>query len=79
RTLQKELSLPIRKQDKEIDYIPTQYLSEFIKSIGYEGVEFQSSLYSAGHNLAVFDSSKFDCKKVDVYEIQNIEFEYGLV
>jgi hypothetical protein len=35
QTLQKELSLPIRKRDKALDYIPTQYIfiSEFIKSI----------------------------------------------
>jgi hypothetical protein len=40
--LEKELSKPIRRQDSELDYLPTQYLCEFIKSIGFDGVEFRS-------------------------------------
>lgn len=75
-TLQKELSLPIRKRDKEIDYLPTQYLSEFIKSIGYDGVEFQSSLNSDGYNLAIFNPEKFKCVKTFMYEIENINLNY---
>lgn len=78
RTLQKELSLPIRRLDKEIDYLPTQYLSEFIKSIGFDGVEFQSSLYSNGYNLAIFQPEKFECLKVKVYEIKDIKLQYNL-
>ncbi len=75
-TLQRELSLPIRKLDKEIDYLPTQYLSEFIKSIGYDGVEFQSSLDSKGYNLAVFNPDKFKCVKTSIYEIENIDLKH---
>ncbi len=75
-TLQKELALPIRKLDKEIDYLPTQYLSEFIKSIGYEGVKFQSSLHSDGYNLAIFNSEKFECIKAEIYEIEGIELNH---
>lgn len=76
KTLQKELSLPIRRLDKEIDYIPTQYLSEFIKSIGFDGVEFQSSLYSRGYNLAIFYPDKFECINADVYEIESIDLKH---
>jgi hypothetical protein len=76
KTLQKELSLPIRKLDKEIDYLPTQYLSEFIKSIGYDGVEFQSSLHSDGYNLAIFNPDKFECIRTNIYEIESIELNH---
>jgi len=72
KTLQKELSLPIRSRDKEIDYLPTQYLSEFIKSIGFDGVEFQSSLRKEGYNLAIFNPEKFECLGVKKYEISDI-------
>mgnify|MGYP001156591331 CR=1 FL=1 len=72
KTLQKELSLPIRKLDKEIDYLPTQYLSEFIKSIGYDGIEFQSSLHPDGYNLAIFNPDKFKCIRTNIYEIESI-------
>lgn len=74
QTLQKEISLPIRKLDKQLDYIPTQYISEFIKSLGFDGVEYQSSLYSDGYNLAIFNPEKLDCRTTQVYEIENIEF-----
>jgi hypothetical protein len=76
QTLQKELSLPIRKIDKEIDYLPTQYLCEFIKSIGFDGVKFQSSLNSEGFNLAIFNTDKFECIKVSVYGIEDIELGF---
>lgn len=76
QTLQKEISLPIRKKDKTLDYIPTQYLSEFIKSLKYDGVEYKSSIYSKGHNLAIFNPDKFKCVKVSVHEIKSITLEH---
>ncbi|NIJ44188.1 hypothetical protein FHR24_000627 [Wenyingzhuangia heitensis] len=76
KTLQKEISLPIRKQDKELDYIPTQYISEYIKSLGFDGVEYQSSLDSSGYNLAIFNPQKFECIKTNVYDIHKISLDY---
>jgi hypothetical protein len=72
--LEQELSKPNRRNDIELDYLPTQYLSEFIKSIGYDGVEYQSSLYSEGYNLAIFNVEKFECINVELHEISEIKF-----
>ena len=74
-TLETNLSKPRRRSDNELDYLPTQYLSEFIKSIGFDGVEFQSSLFSGGYNLAIFTPDKFECISVDVFEIENIDLK----
>jgi hypothetical protein len=76
KTLQAEISLPIRKQDKELDYIPTQYISEYIKSLGFDGVEYQSSLDKEGYNLAIFNPKKFKCTETKVYDINNIKLDY---
>ncbi len=76
RTLQQEISLPIRKQDKALDYIPTQYISEYIKSLGFDGIEYQSSLDKDGYNLAIFNPEKFDCIETKVYDINDIELKY---
>lgn len=76
QTLQKEISLPIRKRDKQLDYIPTQYISEFIKSLGFDGVEYQSSLYKDGYNLAIFNPEKLECISTKVYTIEDIELRY---
>lgn len=75
-TIQKELSLPIRKKDKTLDYIPTQYICEYIKSLGFDGVEYQSSLYSQGYNLAIFKPKKLNCVETKVYEIEKIKLHH---
>lgn len=75
--LEQELSKPNRRNDIELDYLPTQYLSEFIKSIGYDGVEYQSSLYSEGYNLAIFNVDKFECINVVLHEISKIKFTHN--
>ena len=74
--LEEELSKPRRKNDSELDYLPTQYLSELIKSMGFDGIEFRSSLYSEGYNVAIFYPEKFKCIEVNVYDIENIKLEY---
>lgn len=74
--LEKEISKPNRRSDNEFDYLPTQYLSEFIKSLGFDGVEYKSSVNPKGYNIAVFDSDKFDCIKVQVREIEEVTFSH---
>jgi RES domain/HEPN/RES N-terminal domain 1 len=77
--LEQELSKPRRRSDNELDYLPTQYLSEFIKSMGFDGVEFQSSLFPSGYNIAIFNPTKFECIKTNVYEIENIDLTYKTI
>jgi hypothetical protein len=49
-----ELTRPVLPQAAAIDYTPSQYLCEFIKKCGYEGVIYRSSV-GEGINLALFD------------------------
>ena len=37
-------SKPITADDEYLDYIPSQYISEFIKNIGYDGIVIQKCL-----------------------------------
>ncbi len=78
-TLQQELSLPIRKKDKSLDYIPTQYICEYIKSLEFDGVEYQSSLYSSGYNLAIFNPKKLECIQTEVYEIEGMDLHHKVL
>ncbi len=68
-----DLAKPLRRQDNELDYLPTQYLCEYIKSLGYDGVEYGSSLHDGGINLVVFNDEKLTCKSVEVHEVSKIE------
>ena len=76
RKLEEELSKPRRRSDSELDYLPTQYLSELIKSMGYDGIEFESSLNKKGLNLVIFNPEKFSCIEVKLYDIENIKLSY---
>ncbi|MHA6688547.1 RES family NAD+ phosphorylase [Mesorhizobium sp. A556] len=52
-----ELTRPVLPRGAAIDYIPSQYLCEFIKKKGYDGVVYRSSV-SNGMNLALFAPDK---------------------
>lgn len=55
--LGEELTTPVLPNAAAIDYIPSQYLCEFIKKTGYDGVVYASSV-SDGVNLALFDPDR---------------------
>jgi RES domain len=49
-----ELTRPVVPQSAAFDYVPSQYLCEFIKKCGYAGVMYRSSVGN-GVNLALFN------------------------
>jgi len=73
-----EIAKPLRRSDSPLDYLPTQYITEFIKSAGYDGVEYASTLTVNGFNLAVFDESLFECTDVSVVEVNSVSYETHL-
>lgn len=70
-----EIAKPLRN-DNSLDYLPTQYISDFIRSKGYDGIEYISTLRKNGVNLAVFDSKLFRCTKTETCDIRNIAYDY---
>ncbi|MES9783334.1 RES domain-containing protein [Bacillus thuringiensis] len=81
-TLDKTLSEPVHPESSELEYIPSQYLTEFIKSLGYDGVIFKSSL-GPGENYAFFEWDKFSYKPskldviiIDYYEVNDMKYEF---
>lgn len=75
REMALEIAKPLRRSDSSLEYLPTQYISEFIKSQGYDGVEYASTLREGGYNLAVFDESLFECVGVKTVEVTKILYE----
>ncbi|MBP2161280.1 MULTISPECIES: RES family NAD+ phosphorylase [Asticcacaulis] len=69
--LGEELTRPVLPQGAAIDYIPSQYLCEFIKKRGFDGVVYRSSV-SDGINLALFDPSKAEGGEVAVYKVTKV-------
>lgn len=66
-----ELTRPVLPQAAAIDYTPSQYLCEFIKNCGYNGVIYRSSV-SNGVNLALFDPNLARCGRVDQYSVSRV-------
>lgn len=79
KRLEEELSRPVRRFDKELDYLPSQYLCEYVKSLGYDGIEYKSSLKEDGINLAIFDDSKLQIVGLRVLEINGLEMNYEVI
>ncbi len=69
-----ELTNPVSPSTASIEYIPSQYLCEFIKKIGFDGVAYRSSM-SSGVNLALFYSDKAQIGEVKVRIIESVTVE----
>ena len=52
-------------------YYVTQYISEFIKHKGFDGIKYKSSLNDNGYNVVLFDVSKDNKKNPKNYKIIN--------
>lgn len=71
-----DIAKPLRRHDSTLDYLPTQYISDFIRSRGFAGIEYKSTMNRGGYNLAIFDEGLFECRTVDVYDIRELKYEY---
>jgi hypothetical protein len=69
--LGEELTRPVLPSRAAIDYIPSQYLCEFIKKCGYDGVVYRSSV-NDGYNLALFDPTKANGGSVSCFKIKHV-------
>lgn len=61
RKIERDLSKPLTKRDSDLDYLPTQYISDFAKFLGYDGVKYLSTFDKESYNVALFDSESCDC------------------
>jgi len=66
-----ELTRPIQPSGAAIDYIPSQYLCEFIKKSGFDGVVYRSSV-SDGINLALFNPAQAIGGVVTLYNVTKV-------
>lgn len=76
--LQNVLAKPKRRGDSNLDYLPTQYICEYIKFLGYKGIKFRSTLNKSGFNLAIFEPELFEGKEVKHYEISSSSLDYAV-
>lgn len=71
--LEEELSKPVLPRAGNLEYLPTQYLCEFIKNCGFDGVVFRSSL-SEGVNVTLFNESHVRYADMQTYEVTRLSY-----
>ena len=69
-----ELTRPVIPRSAAIDYVPSQYLCEFIKKCGYDGVIYNSSV-GEGINLALFKQEGVVPGDVTVHAVKRVHVE----
>lgn len=77
RKIAYEISKPLRRHDSSLDYIPTQYISDYIKSINLDGIEYKSTMCKNGVNFAVFNENLFECVCTESYDIDSLIYSYS--
>lgn len=70
----KEISKPLQNGNV-LDYVPTQYISDFIRSLGYQGIEYFSTRNEKTTNFAMFNAELFECVATEVYRIKDISYK----
>ncbi|WRP05655.1 RES domain-containing protein [Rossellomorea aquimaris] len=70
-----ELSTPVEPDKSESEYLPTQYITELIKSKGYDGILFKSAM-GKGFNVVIFNNNKVKVKDTRILKVNNIAYEY---
>lgn len=68
-------SKPVTESDSSSDYAPTQVIAEFIRSKGYDGIAYKSSLAN-GHNIALFDLESARLLNCVTHEARSLSFEF---
>ena len=71
-----EIAKPLRRYDSPLDYLPTQFICDYIKSCGFDGIEYLSTMHRGGFNLAVFYEGHFQCSDTTVYDIKSLTYTY---
>ncbi|WP_059171314.1 RES family NAD+ phosphorylase [Bacillus sp. FJAT-27445] len=80
--LSKAISKPVRSGDSKLDYLPTQFIVDFIKSLNetesadYLGIVFESTVSTSGYNLMVFEPNLLECTRVEKKVIQTLNYTH---
>ena len=74
--ISRDLSKPMRRYDSELDYIPTQFICEFIKIFtNVQGIKFRSSLHNVGNNLVIFNQDIMNCTSVKKVQVSKVNIK----
>lgn len=72
-----EMAKPVRNNSNSVEYVPTQFIADYVDSLGeYDGIEYMSTMNANGYNLAIFDATAFDCIDVKTVQVNEIKYKW---
>lgn len=82
--ISEEMSKTVRASDEsdKLNYIPTQYLADLIKTLEVSpnvmcsGIEYASTLNPQGYNIAAFYPDQFSCTETTNVQVKHIDYKY---
>lgn len=77
-SIKKEIEKPLRSSDSSLDYVPIQFICDYIRAKKYDGIVYRSTIRENGFNLSAFDDSAFVCKEIKRYTITKIDYDFAL-
>ena len=80
-----EMAKGLKNGDHAVDYVATQYITDFVKSIEeknkdgenkkqYWGIIYNSTLHEKGYNLAIFYKEAFKCISAKPYQVKTVQY-----
>ncbi|WP_046231550.1 RES family NAD+ phosphorylase [Paenibacillus algorifonticola] len=75
RVISSKFSKPVVPSEKELSYLPTQYIAEYFKQQGFDGLRYSSSVHGGGINYAFFYPDDFKVKIRNQVTITAIKYD----
>lgn len=60
--------------EQGIDYLPFQYLADYIRSLKYDGIMYESILQDGTFNFVFFDQSLFECVNYERKRVSDVKY-----
>lgn len=77
REMTAEMAKQMRSNDDPIEYVPTQFIAEYAKTVeGIDGVRYDSTLVKGGVNYCFFNPDQLRCFEVHTTSIQGLSYVY---
>jgi len=74
--LGEELTRPVLPRSAAFDYVPSQYLCEYVKVCGFDGVMYRSSV-GDGVNLALFNPELADIGAIETQRVGKVTVRFA--
>lgn len=74
KEIEQDLAKPVGSRDSDLDYLPTQYISDFAKFLGYDGVKYISTFDNESFNLALFHKDICKCTYRRTFLIGDLDY-----